>query len=140
MLYAIRLCCRVEAFARFLLASDRAAVTRGLKPLPSTVASLRIGASALRSKLEDHALPVMQGWYARLRAQDIADDACTVAAHMASIFAPIDEDDLDARCAARLFHGGFTAVTAGTGRSHVHVHVACACVHVHVCMCMCMCM
>jgi len=39
--------------------------------------------AALRSKLEDHALPVLQGWYTKLREADQPHDACTVAAHLA---------------------------------------------------------
>ena len=49
------------------------------------------GADALRAKLEEHALPVLQGWYGRLRRDHVTTDACTVAAHMAFIFTGVTE-------------------------------------------------
>ena len=50
------------------------------------------GAEALRSKLEEHALPVLQGWYGRLRRDHVTTDACTVAAHMAFVFVGVGDE------------------------------------------------
>ena len=94
ILYAIRLACRTESYINYLLAPKAEAV-RGLKLLgppdfgggdnPNR-AQLRNASSTLRRKLMELALPVLQGWYARLRRDSMTRDACTVAAHMAFIY------------------------------------------------------
>ena len=69
ILYALRLALRVEQYARFLL-SDDARKVRGLdaaKAGGSARAPLEAGVAALRAKMAEHALPVLQGWYARWR-------------------------------------------------------------------------
>ena len=96
VLYAIRLALRVEGYARFLLDPSRASA-RGLSSAGETDRELRQGAAVIRTKLEDHAFLVLQSWYDRLRAEDAAEDACTVAAHMSFIFAQVEEAELDAR-------------------------------------------
>jgi len=69
ILYAIRLVTRVEAYVNYLL-SPQAEHVRGLS-LPGqpdfggdspAKAELRASANALRRKLVDAALPVLQGW------------------------------------------------------------------------------
>lgn len=50
---------------------------------------LEEGMSKLRVKLTDHALPVLQGWYSRLRREHADADACTVAAHMAFLHSDV---------------------------------------------------
>ena len=93
ILYAIRLATRVEAYITYLLSADAEKV-RGLN-LPGTPdfggdspakAALRASAAELRKKLLDLALPVLQGWYARLRRDTMTRDASTVAAHLAFIY------------------------------------------------------
>ena len=94
ILFAIRLATRLAAYLEYLL-SPRAQAVRGLA-LPGTPdfggdtpakAQLRASSATLRHKLHDAALPVLQGWYARLRRDSLTRDACTVAAHMAAIHA-----------------------------------------------------
>ena len=107
ILYAVRLVTRVEAFVNYLL-SQQADAVRGLA-LPGTPdfggdspakTKLRKSSMALRRKLIDHALPVLQGWYARLRRDAFTKDACTVAAHMAFIHADSPEFDAEHAAAA----------------------------------------
>ena len=96
IMYAVRVAVRVESFIRFLLSPDAARV-RGLHFPAATGATssirdkLAAGADALRAKLEEHALPVLQGWYGRLRRDNVTTDACTVAAHMAFIFGGVTD-------------------------------------------------
>ncbi len=102
ILYAVRLALRVEASANYAL-SPAASDVRGLERTdretgdPEVRAALEKGVEALRAKLHEHALPVLQGWYARLRRDNAHRDACAVAAHMAFLFAGVSEADLDAR-------------------------------------------
>ena len=87
MLYTIRLAVRVVAYARFTL-SDEGLRIRGIARMraqPDAVDAVRQGITTLRAKLEDHALPVLQDWYTKLRAADSPQDACTCAAHLAFI-------------------------------------------------------
>ncbi|KOO22777.1 conserved unknown protein [Chrysochromulina tobinii] len=93
ILYAIRLACRIEAFLTYLL-SPKADEVRGLRMMSTAdfggvspaKTKLLAAANTLRRKLMDHGLPVLQGWYARLRRDGMSRDACTVAAHMAFIY------------------------------------------------------
>ena len=62
----------------------------------------------LRRKLVDFALPVLQGWYARLRRDAMTKDACTVAAHMAFIYG-------DAPAAAAAEDGGAMVAAPAAG-------------------------
>ena len=100
MLYAIALSVRVVKYARFVL-SDDAAELRGLERLHTPTGSaeaVRAGISAVRAKLEDHALPVLQGWYKKLRDEDLPHDACTCIAHLAFIVGGYaTEGELDER-------------------------------------------
>ena len=100
MLYAIKLAARIVWYARFVL-SPEGQRTRGLELLarkPELVQAIRTGIAALRSKLEDHALPVLQGWYAKLRAADLPDEACSCAAQIAFLVGVYtSEEELDER-------------------------------------------
>ena len=85
--YTVVLAVRIVAYARFAL-SPTARRVRGLERVvqsPEVFEAIRSGVGALRAKLEDHALPVLQGWYAKLREADQSHDACTCAAHMALV-------------------------------------------------------
>ena len=78
--------------ARRLRGLDRVAAA------PEVGEALRAGVRALRAKLEDHALPMLQQWYAKLRVSDEAYDACTCIAHMAFICGAYREEaELDDR-------------------------------------------
>ena len=85
ILYATRLALRVGLYARAALAPEARGV-RGLRNLPDAVRrELAEGSEALRAMVEQRALPVLQGWYGRLRRERSVNDACQVATHIAFV-------------------------------------------------------
>ena len=113
IMYAVRLAVRVEQFVRYLL-SPQAEFVRGLRILPGQYADrvrerLVRGAKELRTKLEEHALPVLQ---ARARAAVVLPHA--------RMYAPCT-------CAPCDTPGPVLPRAAGLARQgmHAYVHVAC---------------
>ena len=78
------------------------------------------GIASLRTKLTEHALPVLQGWYSRLRREHADGDACTVAAHMAYLHSDVQGEEV-ANMAQPALEKRFSFVMVST-RVFLHVH------------------
>ncbi|KAL1530323.1 hypothetical protein AB1Y20_001232 [Prymnesium parvum] len=87
ILYTTRLALRIEAYARYLL-SPHADKVRGLA-LPAdghARTTLEHGTAALRTKFEHQLMPILLGWYSRLRRDAQTRDAAVVSTHLAFVF------------------------------------------------------
>jgi hypothetical protein len=92
ILYMCRLALRVESFARYIL-SPEADKVRGLAtPASARVREvLRAGTTALRARLEEQMLPILLGWYSRLRRDGQMRDAAMITSHLAFAFGSLIE-------------------------------------------------